>query len=419
MAPISVNSVKTLRFTQSQIFSKLRCLQSVFFVNAVRLPIVTALMLSLLEEEYGDCLTGFKLVDRRQIKLCSDFEQDEHIGTETCFVCEHETCDKRGWEYLLECGYSVSALASCFQFRACECRRCSLCWALVKLLMHNIKDNVDWQIQMTSLLLKANVDYKLAQLIRVVIITLKRKWLFNVLDCECAFRPLALLRWALVCESEIRRCKRSVVSDSKWLAAWVFKTCFQRSLNKSGIVGAGRLGLLISVNRFDFHSGFKFSTYARWWVMHRMLDMSMSSATAQNFGTDILKIRSVGIGQNVSNTISIVKANRYRTVSLDQTIGDNCDLHAVTAYDDSAADVKCCEDVARAFKSLKRLTLLSPREERVLRLRGHSLTDFKWSLAKIGFELGLSKERIRQIELLASARVRALNERAMLELLCL
>lgn len=183
-----------MKLAQSQIFSKLRRLQCVFFVNAVRLPTVTALMLSLLEEEYGDCLTGFKLVDRRLIKLCCDFERSEHVGTGDCFVCEHETCDKRSWEYLLECEYSAGVITSCFQFRVCECRRCSLCWALVKLLMHCLKDSNNWQVQMASLLLKANVDYKLAQLIRVVVTTLKRKWLFSALDCECALRPLALLR---------------------------------------------------------------------------------------------------------------------------------------------------------------------------------------------------------------------------------
>ncbi len=169
------DSIKTLRLTQSQIFSKLQCLQCVFFVNAVRLPVVTALMLSTLEEEYGDRLTSFKLVDRRLIKLCCGFEQDEHTGAGNCTVCEHETCDKRSWEYSLECEYAAGAITSCFQFRACECRRCLLCWALVKLLMRNLKDNVDWQIQMASLLLKANVDYKFAQLIRVVVTTLKRK----------------------------------------------------------------------------------------------------------------------------------------------------------------------------------------------------------------------------------------------------
>ncbi len=150
-----------------------------------------------------------------------------------------------------------------------------------------------------------------------------------------------------------------------------------------------------------------------------MLDASMVSAAAQTFRTNILKMRSVGIGQNVSNSISIVKAGRCRPVSLDQALGGNCDLHAVTAYDDAAVNVKCYDGVVRAFKFLRRLTLLSSREERVLRLRGHSLTDFKRSLARIGRELGLSKERIRQIELTAGARVRTLDEVVTRRLLCL
>ncbi|ATW06012.1 RNA polymerase sigma factor rpoD [Candidatus Hodgkinia cicadicola] len=407
-----------MRFTQSQVFSKLRCLQSAFFANTVRLPIVVTLVLSLLEEEYSDCLTSFKLVDRRLIKLCCGFERNEHTGVGSCFVCEHETCDKQSWEYLLECEYSAGAITSCFRFKVCECRRCLFCWALLKLLLCDLKRNISWQSRMASLLLKSNVDYKFVQLIRVVVLILKRRWLFTVLDCKCAVRPLALLSWALVCESQIRRYKRSVVSDSRWLAVWIFKTCFQYSLNKSSIVRAGRLGLLISVNRFDFHSGFKFSTYARWWVRHRMLDVLMLSATAQASRTSVLKTCSVGIGQSVSNSISIVKADRYRMVSLDQAIGDSCDLHAVTAYDSAADNVKCYDGVVAVFKFLRRLALLPSREERVLRLRGHLLTDFKRSLVEIGCELGLCKERIRQIELTATARVRAFDEVVVRGLLC-
>ncbi len=174
MARSVVNNVKALKFTQAQVFSKLRCLQCLFLINAIRLPVATTLALCILEEEYSDCLTSFELVDRRLIKLCCDFEQNEHAGAADCFVCERETCDKQSWEYLLECEYSASAITSCFRFRACGCRRCLFCWALVKLLTHALKDNINWRIRMASLLLKANVDYKFAQLIRVFVLMLKR-----------------------------------------------------------------------------------------------------------------------------------------------------------------------------------------------------------------------------------------------------
>ncbi len=150
-----------------------------------------------------------------------------------------------------------------------------------------------------------------------------------------------------------------------------------------------------------------------------MLDMSLCSAAARTLGTSSFKIHSVGIGRNISNGISIVKADRYRMVSFDRTIGDDCDLHAVTAYDNVAANVKCYGGGVRVFKVLRRLALLSSREERILRLRGHSLTDFKRSLAKIGCELGLSKERVRQIELTANAKLRAFDEVFIQKLLCL
>ncbi len=133
-------------------------------------------------------------------------------------------------------------------------------------------------------------------------------------------------------------------------------------------------------------------------------------ASAPTLKTNVLRVRSVGVGCNVSSTVSVVKADRYRMVSLDQPIGGGCDLHAVTAYSDAAVSVKCCDGVVRAFKFLKRLTLLAPKEERVLRLRARALANRKWSLAKIGSELGLTKERIRQVAVTASAEVRTLSE---------
>ncbi len=148
-----------------------------------------------------------------------------------------------------------------------------------------------------------------------------------------------------------------------------------------------------------------------------MFDALPNSAPTLALKTSVLRVCSMGVGCSASSTVSLVKADRYRMVSLDQTIGGNCDLHAITAYTDAAASVKCGGGVARAFKFLKRLTLLTPREERVLRLRGRVLVNRKWSLAKIGGELRLTKERVRQIAAAASAEVRSLNEAVVRRLL--
>ncbi len=148
-----------------------------------------------------------------------------------------------------------------------------------------------------------------------------------------------------------------------------------------------------------------------------MLGTLLNSAPTLALKTSVLRVRSMGVGCNTSSAVSLIKADRYRMVSLDQTIGGSCDLHAITAYTDASASVKCGGGVARAFKFLKRLTLLTPKEERVLRLRGRVLVNRKWSLAKIGSELRLTKERVRQIVATASAEVRSLNEAAVRRLL--
>ncbi|XXN13856.1 MAG: sigma-70 family RNA polymerase sigma factor [Candidatus Hodgkinia cicadicola] len=390
------------KLTHFQIFAKLRRLQVAFYSKVVRLPIIKALLLNVLEEEHSDNLSGFSIMDRGLIRLCYDDESDLHNGGGDCDVCEYETCKKTNQTYQAESEY----LANWFLFSSCSCKRCLLRWMLAKLLICESKCIANWQTKVLTVLFKTNIDYKFVLLARVVVLILKRKWLFSTLDCVCIFKTLSLLEWVIACESRIRYYKRLIVNSSKWLAAWVVKTCFQYSLNKPELIRAGMLALLISVNRFDFCSGFKFSTYARWWVKHRMLKMCSSTAAVRAPKTSIVRIRNVGDNKTI---ISVTKTDRYRMVSLDKAIDDDCNLHAIVAYDNTSSNSKTYSDAVQSFEVLKRLVLLTPREERVLRRR--SLADNSdWNLAKIGRELSLCRERVRQIELSAAAKLRAFDD---------
>ncbi|XXM93377.1 MAG: sigma factor-like helix-turn-helix DNA-binding protein [Candidatus Hodgkinia cicadicola] len=364
----------------------------------------------MLEESYSDCLSSFDIADHKLVKLCSNLGGNEHAGGSDCDVCKLETCNRRNWVYLLESEYLYTRFISYFWFRACECRQCLLYRLLISLTICKTRTGAGWQTRIINALFKINIDCKLIQIMCFVATTLRRKWLFAALDCKCALTAIAALNRAVACELEIKYYKRLIVSSSRWLTAWILKTCFQHSLNKPDIARAGKLGLLISVNRFDFYSGFKFSTYARWWVKHRMFKVSMLSVTIQMPKASVFRIRSASTDYSASHAVSVYKSDCFRLVSLDQTIGDDCDLHSVTAYSGAAGGIERYKGIVWAFKILKKLVLLAPKEERVLRLRGQLITGYGRSLTRIGNELGLSRERVRQIELRASAKVRALND---------
>ncbi len=117
----------------------------------------------------------------------------------------------------------------------------------------------------------------------------------------------------------------------------------------------------------------------------------------------VIRIRSVKNKHGVvSKTVTFAKTSCYKMVSLDWEIDGTSSLHAVVAY--SEAHSTCFDSAVRGFELLKKLVVLSSREERILRLR-RVCSGRKLSLAKIGAQFGLTRERIRQVESVASNRL--------------
>ncbi|XXM90201.1 sigma factor-like helix-turn-helix DNA-binding protein [Candidatus Hodgkinia cicadicola] len=389
----------------SQAFLKLQRLQPAFYVTAMRLSIVVTLVLSLLEEMRDGCLTRFEIVDRRSIVFCSS-EADVHFGNKSCDVCEYETCDDKSWDYSSENNHLANDCIKRFLSKACACNYCFVCRQLVNLLTGGTKSKPysSWQTRIKNVLLRARFDYKFAQLVRIIIVTIKRKWLFIVLGDSCVVKSLMLLTRALSIDSTAKAYKRLVVDSSNWLINWILKIYFRRLSSKANIVEAGKTGLLVSVNRFDFGSGYKFSTYAKWWVKQKMGIALTLALPVQQKRISVSKVRSANAELFGLNAISVVKVERLKLISFDRA-GENYDLHSVIASDNSDV-VDRRRGAVRIFSMLQRLVFLTPKEERILRLRGHASFNRSWSLAKIGREMGLSRERIRQIEASAGAKVR-------------
>ncbi|XXN19805.1 MAG: sigma-70 family RNA polymerase sigma factor [Candidatus Hodgkinia cicadicola] len=355
----------------------------------------------MLEDEYYGALSYFNIVDRRLVKSCLDFEDAAHVGNNNCDICRYEKCNKQTWTYSLENEYLTKEHVGKFLFKTCDCRRCLLNRLLFKLLMnkstYSFRSNVNWQNFVLNVLFKINTNYKFIQLAQIIITFLKHKWLFVTASCRCVTKAVTLLKRALACDSRIRFYKRLVINANRWLTLWILKACFRHSSNKASMIEAGKLGLLISVNRFDFGSGYKFSTYAKWWVKHKMYKTLTLRKETQTFKTKVLKRHVFESRQNVLNYGDFATGGGY-VLSLDKAIGENYNLHAITAYDDRASKAEHYSNLIQAFNTMIKLVLLAPKEERILRLRGHILCRREWSLAKIGREMGLSRERVRQVE---------------------
>jgi RNA polymerase primary sigma factor len=196
--------------------------------------------------------------------------------------------------------------------------------------------------------------------------------------------------------------RRIMIESNLRLAISIAKKYQRSGCNLEDLIQESNVGLIKAVDRFDWRRGFKFSTYASWWIKQSvrrhvtdsMSDVRMPShavSLAYKIGNFIRdyenefnhKPTNSEIAEMMGISEAAVEESLYNTgltstVSLDTPVSDESDRTLMeTIVDDRSASIDEMLDRARVFDIVKRcMHLLSPREEQVLRLR-FGITDIE------------------------------------------
>ena len=229
------------------------------------------------------------------------------------------------------------------------------------------------------------------------------------------------------------KAKQGLISANLRLVIKVAKKYMNHGLSFQDLIEEGNLGLIKASEKFSWQRGFKFSTYATWWIRQAITRaLSNQSRTVRvpvHVSEDINRIDRISrdltrrLGRDpslmeISKTAKIkfdkihkLQRLAQRDISLEVPVGDNANSKSFADFIEDksiASPAQCVFDQLRSEKLRKLISVLNEKEQKVILMRFGFGEDQPRTLEQTGHLLGVTRERIRQIEEKALQKIRSL-----------
>jgi len=271
---------------------------------------------------------------------------------------------------------------------------------------------------------KKELNAKIAEA-KAVLSGIEEKYRLPVVEIKRGFQIIT------VGESDTNKAKRELVEANLRLVVSIAKKYTNRGLQFLDLIQEGNIGLMKAVDKFEWRRGYKFSTYATWWIRQAItraiadqartirIPVHMIETINKLIRTSRLLVQELGreptseeIAKRMDIPVSKVRKVlkiAQEPISLETPIGEEEDSHLGDFIEDKSI-LNPAESVT--FSNLREITdevlaTLTPREEKVIKMRfGLGNTGSEHTLEEVGQHFAVTRERIRQIEAKALRKLR-------------